>query len=127
MFLGASIDPEYFSKRVNLFVALAPVTSLVNCKVKAFHQQANFWRELEYLVYRFRVFDMFNFTWLEESALQLLCNELKGFCYDFVHQFSGGNNDIDNMERWNVLLKDYPAGNGYQNLVYYMQSMENVD
>lgn len=127
MFLGASLDPDYFSKRVNLFVALAPVTSLVNCKVKAFHASANIWRELEYLVHKFRVFDMFNFTWLEESALQLACNELQDFCYDFVHQFSGGNDQIDNMERWDVLLKDYPAGNGYQNLVYYMQSMENPD
>ena len=33
----------------------------------------------------------------------------------------------DPVTVWNVLLKDYPAGNGYQNLVYYMQSMENVD
>ena len=27
------------------------------------------------------------------------------------------------MDRWDVLMKDYPAGNGYQNLVFYMQSM----
>ena len=27
------------------------------------------------------------------------------------------------MERWDVLIKDYPAGNGYQNIVYYMQAI----
>ena len=27
------------------------------------------------------------------------------------------------MERWDVLIKDYPAGNGYQNIIYYMQAM----
>ena len=29
------------------------------------------------------------------------------------------------MERWDVLLKDYPAGNGYQNIIGYMQAILN--
>ena len=70
---------------------------------------------------------MFNFGWLEESATTLLCEELWGLCDHLVHWFSGGNSDIDNMERWDVVMKDYPSGNGYQNLVFYMQSMEHAD
>jgi len=34
MFLGASLDPEYFSKRINLFVALAPVATTANISNK---------------------------------------------------------------------------------------------
>jgi len=32
MFLGASLDPSYFESKVNLFVALGPVTSLNNIR-----------------------------------------------------------------------------------------------
>ena len=29
------------------------------------------------------------------------------------------------MDRWDVVLKDYPAGNGYKNIIYFSQSMLN--
>ena len=35
MFLGASLNPEYFNEKVNLFVALGPVTTLNNIQVPA--------------------------------------------------------------------------------------------
>ena len=31
------------------------------------------------------------------------------------------------MERLDVFLKDFPAGNGYQNLAYYAMSIDNKD
>jgi len=30
MFLGASLNPDYFKEKVNLFIALAPVASTAN-------------------------------------------------------------------------------------------------
>ena len=27
------------------------------------------------------------------------------------------------MARWNVVMKDYPAGNGFRNILFYMQSI----
>ena len=124
MFLGASLDPDYFRKKVNLFVALGPATKMSNVKVEAFKDAAKIWRELEYLTHRFHAFNLFDFGWLEEEATTLLCNELFGFCDKLVHWFSGGNSAVDNMDRWDVVMKDYPAGNGYKNLVFYMQAME---
>ena len=74
MFLGASLDPDYFSKKVNLFVALGPATKMSNVKVDAFKDAAKIWRELEYLTTRFHAYNLFNFNWLEETATTLLCN-----------------------------------------------------
>ena len=37
--------------------------------------------------------------------------------------FADANPDVDNMDRLNVMFKDFPAGNGYQNLIYYAQSI----
>ena len=32
---------------------------------------------------------------------------------------------MDNLERFNVFLSNFPAGSGYDNLVYYAQMVEN--
>ena len=31
------------------------------------------------------------------------------------------------MDRYDVFLKDFPAGNGYGNLVFYAQSIQNTE
>ena len=36
MFLGASLNPDYFNEKVNLFVALAPATSMYNSTATPF-------------------------------------------------------------------------------------------
>ena len=69
MFLAASLNPEYFNSKVNLFVALGPVTSLVNIEVPALRALSKEWREVEYLSLKLGVYDLFNFGYLEESAV----------------------------------------------------------
>ena len=44
MFLGASLDPAYFESKVNLFVALGPVTSLNNIRVPQLKALSKDWR-----------------------------------------------------------------------------------
>ena len=75
MFLGASINPTYFNEKVNLFVALGPVTLMNNIKVPALREISHDWRSVEYLAVKFAAYNLFNFGWLEESAAQLLCDE----------------------------------------------------
>ena len=49
MFLGASLNPDYFSQKVNLFVALGPATKMTNVGNKVFQDLSPEWREIEYL------------------------------------------------------------------------------
>lgn len=116
MFLGASLDPDYFAEKVNLFVALGPATSLANVKVPVFQRTAASWRQMEYLVLKFGAYNLFNAGWLEQTALQLFCEETD-ICYDLVRYMADSQTEYDNLDRWDVVMKDYPAGNGYQNLV----------
>ena len=118
MFLGASLDPEYFKSKVNLFVALAPVTALNTPEVSTSGYPAS-WPEIEYLANKFGAYNLFNVNWLEETAIQTFCGVLGDFCSNLVHAITGGNDQIDNMSRLSVFLKDYPAGSGYKNLIYY--------
>ena len=68
MFFGSALNPDYFSERVNLFVAMAPATSMYNSTAAPFTTFAKEWPEVEYLTAKFGVYDMFNFGWMEESA-----------------------------------------------------------
>ena len=127
MFLAASLNPSYFSKYVNIFVALGPVTNLNNCEVPALQFLSNDWREVEYLALKEGAYNLFDFGWLKESGVQLLCETLEGACEELLAYLADGDPSVDNMDRFPVFLKDFPAGNGYGNLVYYAQSIQNED
>ena len=47
MFLGASLNSDYFNSKVNLYVALAPVTILANIEVPTFQKIAPSWPAIE--------------------------------------------------------------------------------
>ena len=126
MFLGASLDPDYFSSTVNLFIALAPITALdTPSSLEGSNSFPAEWPEFEYLAYRLGAYDLFNLNWMEETAVQTLCGHFGDFCDNLLHRVAGGNDQIDNMDRLTVFLKDYPAGSGYKNTIFYMQSGEH--
>ena len=50
MFLGASLNPEYFTKRINLFIALAPVSTTANISNKAIVESAKHINLLEFAI-----------------------------------------------------------------------------
>ena len=68
MFLGASLDPDYFQEKVNLFVALGPVSTMYNVGVPQFKASDAMWPEIEYLAHKFGAYNLFNLGWMEESA-----------------------------------------------------------
>ena len=106
-------------------MALAPAANLAHVEVKGIHKLATFWREMQLAVLEMGAYDMFNANWLEEQVLQSLCGEFDNFCADVVKDFADMNPDVDNMDRMEVFLKDYPAGAGYRNLVHYAQDIHN--
>ncbi len=68
MFLAASLNPEYFNSKINLFAALGPVTSLNNMKVPAMRATAKQWPEVEYVALKFGAYNLLNANWAEEEA-----------------------------------------------------------
>ena len=113
MFLGASIDPEYFKSKVNLFVALGPVTSLNNIRVKQLKELSKDWKPLEWLFYKEHAFNIFDANWAEEDAIQLVCNKLEGICEKAIAWLADSDPKVDNMDRYDVFVADFPAGSGY--------------
>lgn len=121
MFLGSALNPSYFKEKVNLFVALGPVTKLQNIEVPVLKDTAHMWPETEYLALKFGAYNLFDAGWLEESATQMFCDALSAGCESLFMYLSGADGRVDDTARYDVFLKDFPAGNGYRNLVYYSQ------
>ena len=47
-FVGASLNPEFWAERLNLFVALAPVASTHNLNVASAQKASKYWREIQF-------------------------------------------------------------------------------
>ena len=58
-FLGASLLPEYFTAKVNLFVALAPVASTANIPTPWLRESAKFVREIEFALMEANMYNLF--------------------------------------------------------------------
>jgi len=127
MLLGASLNPWYFSQTVNLFVALAPVAQLKHIEVPVFQKLAKFWRPIQFAAKKFGVFDMLNENWWEEESTLLFCAELAGICDELLAYFADADPEVDNLDRFNVFLANFPAGTGFENIVYYAQDVDNDD
>ena len=125
MLLGASLVPWYFESRVNLFVALAPVASLHHVEVPIFKKIAKYWRVVQFVARKFGIFDMLNTNWWEEEASLLFCDELFGICDELLAYFADSDPEVDNLDRFNVFLANFPAGTGYENLIYYAQDIDH--
>ena len=63
MFVGGSLMPDYYKAKVNLYVALAPVLSVYNVEVPFFKKLSHVWRELQFIILREEMFDLFNSNW----------------------------------------------------------------
>lgn len=75
MFLGASLDPEYFNKRINLFVALAPVASTANISNKYIVEAASKINLLEIALVRgLNYYNWFAPMPLADGAIDAVCD-----------------------------------------------------
>ena len=112
--------PDYYTEKVNLFVALAPAASVANVDVPFFQKLAPYWRELQWIVLKEKSFDLFNSNWWEEEAEELICAKIDPhICTGLLKYLVDADLEVDNLDRLNVFVKDIPAGQGYQGLVNY--------
>ena len=66
MFMGSALNPTYFKEKVNLYVAMGPVTILASKNTG--EPSLETWQEVEYLALKFGAYNLFNAGWLVEEA-----------------------------------------------------------
>jgi len=68
-------------------------------------------------------YNLMDAGWLEEDAVQLLCDAFDGLCEVILKTVADADPSVDEMDRFDVFLKDFPSGEGFGALVYYAQSI----
>lgn len=124
MFMGASLNPDYFTEKINLFVALAPVASTANIPVGYIREAAKYIRVLEFvLVNHFGYANWFAPMPEADDAIVMLCGILSGLCDKFAGILH--HDGVDNGERFDVFMSNEPSGQSYRTFVYYAQMINS--
>ena len=109
-FLGASLNPDYFTEKVNLFVGLAPVASTAHIDAWYLVDAANHLRELEFALMEIGMYNMFppmtDVMMLEDIACSLpYLDEICKHMYSLFH-----NEGVDDPQVGETFLSHEPSG-----------------
>lgn len=120
MFIGASMMPDYFKAKLNLYVALAPATRIG-------HVEGTFLKIISYEVKTveniiINDFGMYNFiapSWIGEEVTSAFCSAYGSICGGFLELFADLDISVDNMERVKTYMTHFPSGAGYRCTIHY--------
>jgi len=119
--MGASLLPDYFAEKVNVFIAIAPVASTANIPVKGVRLAAHHWKMIEFWLVD--VFNIYNFApplpHIEHAYVKI-CSANKLFsaaCKAMIKLFI--NPEVDDLQSAENAASNLPAGDSWRSVVYY--------
>jgi lysosomal acid lipase/cholesteryl ester hydrolase len=118
-FLGASLVPEYFTSKVNLFVGLAPVASTANIPSHWLRESAKFIREIEFALMEAKIYNLFPPMPDALLAEEFFCTlpYLKNVCKDVMKIFH--HEGVDDPKAGETFLSNEPSGQSWRTFAYY--------
>ena len=124
-FLGASLLPEYFTEKVNLFVGLAPVASTANIPTGYIRESAKYIREIELGLMEAKIYNLFEPMTAGMVAIEFVCDmpwvkELCKHFFKFMH-----HEGVDSPQAAETFMSNEPSGAGYRTFVYYAQMINS--
>lgn len=121
-FMGATLIPDYYKQKLNLFIGLAPIVKLDHSTNYAMVVSSQF---VEFLGEIFQFLGVYNYISIGHEARQVMgitCKLVPKFCALIQDgYFSFRDQEIDNLDREAEIFAHTPAGSGYRNLVHYAQ------
>ena len=126
MFMGASLNPDYFKEKINLFIALAPVASTANISSPIAKMLSPHIKLLEAVIVK--GLNYRNWFAPMPKAVHLVDAICGGFliedvCKDFFKLLH--HQGVDNFERFTVFMSNEPSGQSYRTFVYYAQMINS--
>lgn len=124
MFLGMSLDPKYFSERINSFMAFGPVTNLNNIT-------SNFLKliaatRLDNLLSTLNVFNEFLPNATAEVYFQkFVCKTFGFLCEGILDILSDSNPDDNDEKRFLVFLTHFPSGASLRTIHHFAENIRN--
>ena len=123
--MGASLNPEYFTEKINLSVLLAPVGSTSNIPLGFLKEASKHLKLIEYVVV-----DVFNYPNMfapmmeGQDAIVLFCGILPDVCKWAAHTFLH-HDGVDNPDRFQMFMSNEPSGQSYRTFIYYGQMIRD--
>ena len=118
-FIGASLDPDYFEQKVNIFIALAPVVRLDHSPKELLVWAAQHNGVLPPLVQATGAYDLLPHNYIMEAFYANLCEAAPHVCEKLDEGFFDWNDTIDNADRYASKMAHSPQGCGWRNLEHY--------
>lgn len=118
MFLGASLNPQYFADHINLYIALAPVASTAHIPNKVIRAAASKLPFLEWVIIKkLHYYNWFAPMPVVTDGVGAFCHFLPGLC-DWAAHFLH-HEGVDNGHRFPMMISNEPSGQSWRTFAYY--------
>jgi len=119
MFYALATNEIYLKNRVNLFVALGPVTKLTHCKSALIQLFATFKVLLVDTCDLLGIYEFFPANWLTTGAMKLLCGTIPALCELGDYLIADEDITLDDESRLQVYMGHFPSGTSLRSLDHY--------
>lgn len=100
MFHGLSENMDYFENKINLFVALAPITKIPNTQSNTIQFASSQYRVLYDAIDLVNYWEMLPDNWLDATVTSTFCNAITEFCVYLEEFFCTDDPDADDIDRF---------------------------
>jgi pimeloyl-ACP methyl ester carboxylesterase len=122
LFAAASLDPDYFSQRINCFLAFGPVTNLKNIGTGLLKVLAK--TRLDDILSRFSTFDEFLPTKkASENLKNFVCGKLGLLCEGILSMLADANPKDDDLSRFLVFVSHFPSGTSLRTVHHFADNI----
>ena len=119
MFYAVSAHQEFWKERLNLWIALAPVTKLDHTKSDLFLLFAQFTSIIQEAANLLHVWSILGGP--SNAASKLICGTIPDICLFGESFLITQDPSLDDKDRFAVYMSHFPAGASVQSLVHYGQ------
>lgn len=124
MFIALSLNPDYFSERLNAFMAFGPVTNLHNVSSSFLQVVAK--TRVDNLLLSLNIFNEFL---PDAAAIEVLqkyvCKTFGFLCNGILDIISDANPNDNDPKRFLVFLTHYPSGASLQTIHHFAENIRN--
>ena len=117
--MGSALNPEWYQKRLNLFIGLAPIVRFDHTTSWPMKISAYF---VDFIEPTMRVIQLFDFVEMGYYARQVMgtsCKLLPKFCAFLDDGYYSFDDNLDNTERMGDIFAHQPVGLGWKCLMHY--------
>lgn len=123
LFAAASLEPKYFSDRLNCFFALGPITNISN-PGSTFLKLAAL-SKIDYLFSYLGLNEILEDGDFINRLQSKLCSILPSFCGFLLELIADVNYGDDDMARFLVFLSHFPSGTSLKTLQHFADNIRN--